>query len=301
MSRLALSRLRRHSVIGVLLGVWTVLVFVFLFAPIVTAVVYSFNTGVLGRQSAAFTGFTTGWYPSAWANGELRHTVTISLEVAVATAVIATVLGTISGFIMGRASGRLLRTTLEVLVYLLLLVPEIVLAVALLLFYSKIGVGLSLWTLIAGHSPFTTAVVSLIVRSRVVAIDRAIEEAAADLGASPRQAFWDVTLPQVLPAVLAGTILAFTFSFDDLVISLFLATPTVTTLPVYLFSSVRLGVRPDVYAIASMMLGFTLVMLALAGLVYTRLSQRQGKRASLVGAVAGRAARSVVTRGEAQA
>lgn len=277
-----LRRLWHTSAVDGALGAWTLLVFVFLFAPIVTIVLYSFNRGVLGRQTAAFTGFTTGWYPQAWSDGELRHAVTVSFEVASATAIIATALGTVSGFVLGRHRGRLLRGSLEALVYLLLIVPEIVLAVSLLVFYSKLGVNLGLWTLVAGHTPFTIAVVSLIVRARVVAIDRSTEEAAADLGASRLNTFWNVTLPQVRPAIVVALLLAFTFSFDDLVISLFLATPTVTTLPVYLFGSVQLGVRPDVYAIAAMMLGFTLLTLALAGVLYGWQSRQEGRAMSLI-------------------
>ena len=234
----AWHRIHRTSAIDGALWMWTLLVFVFLFAPIVTAVLYSFNEGLLGRQTSTFTGFTTGWYPTAWSDGVLRHAVTVSFEVAIGTALIATVLGTVSGFVLGRHRGRVLRGSLEALVYLLLVVPEIVLAVSLLVFYSKLGVNLGLSTLVAAHTPFTIAVVSLIVRARVVAIDRSTEEAAEDLGAGRLNTLWDVTLPQVRPAILVGLLLAFTFSFDDLVISLFLATPTVTTLPVYLFGTV---------------------------------------------------------------
>lgn len=271
-----MSRLRRWSWVNGTLRLWAIAVFAFLFAPIVTAVVYSFNRGVLGRQTSSFTGFTTHWYPDAWANGELRHVVGVSFRVAIATALLATVLGTITGFALGRRRGRVIPFALEALVYLLLIVPEIVLAVSLLLFYSKAGVALGLWPLVAGHSPFTIAVVAIIVRSRVVALDRATEDAAADLGAGPWRTFWDVTFPQLRPAMLAGAVLAFTFSFDDLVISLFLTTPTVSTLPVYLFGTVRLGVRPDVYAIAAMMLAFTLVMLAIAAALYRWQSRRSG-------------------------
>lgn len=281
------QRIRRTSAVNWLLAGWSAIVFVFLFAPIVTAVLYSFNQGILGRQTSDFTGFTTQWYSAAWSNGALRHSITISFKVAICTAVLAGVLGTITGFVLARHRGRVVRVTLEVLVYLLLIVPEIVLAVALLVFYTKVGMNLGLWTLIAAHSPFTIAVVALIVRARVVSIDRSTEEAAADLGANRRQTFWDVTLPQVRLAVLAGMLLAFTFSFDDLVISLFLSTPTVTTLPVYLFGSVQLGVRPDVYAIASLMLAFTLVLLAASAVVYRWQRRQEGSRTSLLPGMAG--------------
>ena len=273
-----MKALRGRSWLNGGLGLWSLAVFVFLFAPIVTVVVFSFNRGVLGKQTANFTGFTSHWYPEAWGNIALRHDVGVSFKVAVAVAILSTVLGTITGITIVRGRSRALRLTLEGLVYLLLIVPEIVLAVSLLLFYTKAGISLGMWPLVAGHSPFTLAVVAIIVRSRVVALDPATEAAAADLGAGAWRTFWDVIFPQLRPAMLAGAILAFTFSFDDLVISLFLTTPTVTTLPVYLFGTVRLGARPDVDAIAAMMLGFTITVLAATGLVYRWQARRSGAR-----------------------
>jgi ABC-type spermidine/putrescine transport system permease subunit II len=270
------------------LGLWTGLVFAFLFAPIVTAVLYSFNEGVLGKQSATFVAFTTRWYSVAWHNDALRHSVAVSLQIALLTALIATALGTPAALALARAPGRLVPASLEVLVYLLLIVPEIVLGVGFLLFYSKLGVALGMWPLVAAHSPFTIAVVTLVVRARVLAIDRTTEDAAADLGAGHWRIFWTITFPQLQTAMLAAAVLAFTFSFDDLVISVFLTTPTVTTLPVYLFGSARFGVTPDVYAVATVMLTFTLAMLALVALLYRWQARRVGAQVRLTGALAGR-------------
>jgi ABC-type spermidine/putrescine transport system permease subunit II len=269
------------------LGVWTGLVFAFLFTPILTAVLYSFNEGVLGKQSATFVAFTTRWYAVAWHNDALRHSVAVSLRVALLTAVVATLLGTPAALALARSRGRLVPASLEVLIYLLLIVPEIVLGVGFLLFYSKLGVELGMWPLVAAHSPFTIAVVALVVRARALAIDRATEDAAADLGAGRWRIFWTITLPQLQTAILAAAVLAFTFSFDDLVISVFLTTPTVTTLPVYLFGSARFGVTPDVYAVAAVMLTFTLAMLALVALVYRWQARRVGAKVRLTGALAG--------------
>jgi ABC-type spermidine/putrescine transport system permease subunit II len=278
-------RVRRASWVNGALAAWTVLVLAFLFAPIVTAVLYSFNEGVLGKQTASFTGFTTHWYGVAWDNEELRHSVAVSFRVAIATAVVATLLGSIGGIVLARQRGRLVSTALEILIYLLLIVPEIVLGVGFLLFYSRAGIALGTWPLVAAHTPFTIAVVALIVRSRAVAIDHASEEAAADLGAGRWRVFWTVLLPQLQTAILAAAVLAFTFSFDDLVISIFLTTPTVTTLPVYLFGSARFGVTPDVYAVAALLFAFTLVMLAVSALIYRWQAARTGERVRLTGAV----------------
>ncbi len=275
MSR-AVAVVRRVPWTTTALGLWTVLVFVFLFAPVVTALVYSFNEGVFGRQTASFVGFTTHWYSVAWHNEALRDSVEASLRVAALTTVIATVLGTVAALAVARSSARISGSAVELLVYLLLIVPEIVLGVGFLLFYTKLGVELGTWPLVLAHTPYTMAVVMLVVRARVLAIDRATEDAAADLGAGRFRTFWTVTFPQLQTAVLAAAVLAFTFSFDDLIISVFLATPTVTTLPVYLFGSVRFGLTPDVYAVAAAMFVFTLTMLAVAALAYRWHGRRFG-------------------------
>ena len=260
------------------LVLWTAAVFVFLFAPIATTIVFSFNEGVLGRQTAHFVAFTTRWYGVAWNDPYLRDSVVVSLKVAAVTAVLCTAIGAIIGLLLARYPGRIVRGTLEGVVYLLIIVPEIVLAVALLLFFTKAGITLGTSTLIAGHTPFGIAVVALIVRSRAVALDRTVEEAATDLGAGPVRTFVDVVLQQMRPALLASAILAFTFSFDDLITSEFLSTPTVTTLPVYIFGSVKTGIMPSIYATASIMLAVTLTGLATAILIYSQQTRRLRRR-----------------------
>lgn len=269
------------------LGIWIGGVFVFLFAPIITAVLYSFNVGVLGRQTADLTGLTADWYRVAWSDQAIRDALFTSVRVALGTAVVATIVGTIGGFVLARHSGRVRRGSLEAVVYLLLLVPEIVLAFALLLLFTQSQIGLGEMPLIAAHSAFTSAIVTLIVRSRVMGLDPALEDAAADLGSGRARRFVDILLPQLAPAIVAGAMLAFAFSFDDVVISNFLSTPTVTTLPVYLFSSLRTGLTPAVYAIASSMLGLTLVLLALLGLGYRWQLRRVGEQARLVSVLEG--------------
>jgi ABC-type spermidine/putrescine transport system permease subunit II len=283
------SRRRPIRVSSVVLALVTCAVIVFLFAPIVTTVVYSFNQGSAGRQTSSLTGFTTQWFSVAWNNTAARSALTSSLEIAAVSSTLSAFLGTATGFALARPRGRMGALTLEALVYLLLIVPEIVLAVSLFLLYTKAGIALGMLPLITAHTVFPTAVVAVIVRSRVVALDRALEDAAADLGASAVKTFRDVQLPLLLPAIVVGMVLAFTFSFDCLVISLFLTTPTVNTLPVYLFSTVHTGVRPDVYAIATMMLAFTLTVITVAALLYRWQSRRTGASESAVGVLAGRA------------
>lgn len=261
------------------LAVVTVAVFAFLFLPIVTAIVYSFNEGVERRQTAEFTGFSLHGYRAIWDTPAVGAALRTSFESAIVASLLSTVLGTAAGIGLARAT-KAVRVPLGALVSVLLVVPELVIAVALLLFFSETGTQLSMATLIAGLTPFPIAVVALIVRSRVLALDRATEEAAADLGATPARTFRDVTLPQLRPALIAAVIMSFTFTFDNLIIASMLSTPEVNTLTVYLFATVsKGGVTPVGYAIAALMLVFTLALMAVAGLLYRWDARRQGERA----------------------
>jgi ABC-type spermidine/putrescine transport system permease subunit II len=269
-------------------ALWVILaaVLVFLFAPVVTTVVYAFNVGVLGKQTPSITGWTTSWFSTAWNDPVLRHALSVSLKVAVGASLLSTVVGVAAGYASVRHRGRVVRRVLIALVYLLLVLPEVVLGVSIFLLLSRLTIPLSTFTLIAGHSPFAIAVVSLIIRSRCLALDPNLEEASADLGGRRWQVWRDAILPQLAPAVLAALILSFTFSFDDLVVSLLLSTPTITTLPVYIYGSIREGLTPEVYATAAMLVGATLVSLGLAAACYRLLGARLGqntKKPSVVG------------------
>jgi ABC-type spermidine/putrescine transport system permease subunit II len=281
------ARLRKPDLINLSLRSFAGLVFLFLLAPIATTVLFAFNKGELGKQTARFTGFTTQWFTAAWQDPTLTHSLVVSFKVAVAVAVISVVLGTATGLAVVRHPWRPMRMGLEMTVYYLLVVPEIVLGLSLLIFFSRTHVQLGLLPLIAGHSPFPIAVVTIIIRSRVVALDRAQEDASADLGAPSWATLRDVILPQLRPAMIAGLLMSFAFSFDDLVISQFLTTPTVTTLPVYMFGAAHAGVTPSIYAIATIMLAITLLTLACVGVVYWLFSRRTGQRSSVVGVIGG--------------
>lgn len=256
-------------------GIWYGLVVVFLFAPIAVSIVYSFNLGTLGKQTALFTGWTTEWYVAAWNNPPLRRTVQTSLVVSFWAALIAVVIGSALGFALVRHPRARVRAALSGLTYFLLIVPETVTGVSLLLFYAVTGIRLGLWTLIAGISPLAIAVTALIVRAGMLTLDRRLEEASADLGGSRLQTLRFVVLPHLAPAVAAGALMAYVFCFDNLVVSAFLTTPTVNTLPVYLYGSLQYGPSPAVYAAAATVLAFTIVLLALAGLLY-RVVRRRG-------------------------
>src|SRR6185437_12649332 len=173
----------------------------------------------------------------------------------------------------------LIRRLLTGLTYVLLIVPETVIGVSLLLFYAVTGLPLGMATLVAGITPLAISVTALIVRAGVVTLDRRIEEAAADLGANRWQTLWYVVLPHLMPAVLAGALMSYVFSFDNLVVSSFLTTPQVNTLPVYLYGSLQYGPSPAIYAAATAVFVFTMLILAIAALLY-RLVLRSGARAT---------------------
>jgi ABC-type spermidine/putrescine transport system permease subunit II len=247
---------------------WYLAAVIFLFAPIVAAVVYSFNLGVVNKQTATLTGWTLQWYPAAWNDLSLRRSVQASLVVAFWSAALSVLVGSALGYVIVRHPIDWVRRFLAALTYTLLIVPESVIGVSLLLFYAVTGIPLGTATLIAGITPLAISVVALVVRARVLTLDRGVEEAAEDLGSTRVKTLWFIVLPQVAPAVAAGGVAAYTFSFDNLVISAFLTTPQINTLPVYLYGSLQYGPSPDVYAAASAVFAFTMLMLGLAVALY---------------------------------
>jgi ABC-type spermidine/putrescine transport system permease subunit II len=268
------ERWQIHATRG-LLGAWYVAAVLFLFGPLVAAVVYSFNLGIVNKETATLTGWTLQWFPAAWADLSLRRAVVTSLEISVWSALISTVIGSILGYAIVRHPQAKVRRLLTGLTYMLLIVPESVIGVSLLLFYAVSRIPFSMATLVAGITPMAIAVVALVVRARVLTLDRAIEEVAADLGATRLQSLWLVVLPQALPAVAVGGVMAYTFSFDNLVISTFLTTPRINTFPVYLYGALQYGPSPAIYAAASVVFLFTLLLLGIAAAIY-HLTRRPG-------------------------
>ena len=253
--------------------VWGVLVFIFLFMPIAWIVVYSFNTG---RILTDWNGFGLDGYRSFFENAAPRDAVMVSLGVAALSALVATVLGSLAGVALARRPGRWSGAFL-VLVALVLVTPEIVDAIALLPWYVLLGQDLNItafnsgWVrLIFSHAVFSTAVVTLIVRARLAGIDESLEEAAGDLYATPTKRFTQITLPLMLPAVLAGGLLAFTLSLDNTVISSFVSVQGVTPWPVYVFASVKASLRPEIASISTLMFLLTILVIGLVAVVLRR-------------------------------
>jgi spermidine/putrescine transport system permease protein len=246
--------------------IWTVLVYAFLFIPIVLVVIFSFNAS---RLVAVWSGFSFKWYGIAWTDPSILDALRVSLTVAVLNAVLATMFGTLAAIGMQRV-GRRTRTAFELMVYGTIVTPEIVIAIASLLFFVTINVDLGIPTIVIAHVVYNTSIVALIVRARLVGMDRTLDEAAADLGATPIETLRRVTIPLLAPAILAGALLAFTFSFDDFVLTFFVSGASSTTLPLRIFSMLRFGVSPVVNAIATVMLVVTLTCIFTASLIVRR-------------------------------
>ncbi|WP_336486863.1 ABC transporter permease subunit [Methylobacterium nigriterrae] len=230
----------------------------FLYAPILVLVAYSFNASSL---VTVWGGFSTRWYGVLLADRPLLEAAWVSVRVALLAGLTATALGTLAALALerhGRFAGRGLFTGL---VYAPMVMPEVITGLSLLLLFVGIGLDRGLGTIVIAHATFGTGFVAVVVGARLRGLDRSLEEAAADLGAGPARVFLTITLPLLAPALAAGFLLAFTLSLDDLVIASFVSGPGATTLPMRLYSQVRLGVNPEINAAS------TLLIAAVSGVV----------------------------------
>jgi putrescine transport system permease protein len=249
----------------------------FLYAPILLLVVYSFNAS---RLVTIWAGFSTRWYGELAKNEAFRAAALTSLEVAVMAATLSLVLGTMAGFSMSRFTRFPGRTLFGFATLAPLVVPEVILGLSLLLLFVAcegwLGwPGRGLLTITVAHATFGACFVSVLVRAQLAGFDRALEEVALDLGARPWAVLARITLPGISPALLSGWLLAFTLSLDDLVIASFVTGPSATTLPMAVFSSVRLGVSPEVNALATLFLALVFMLIALAGWLMAREERRR--------------------------
>lgn len=250
---------------------YSALVYAFLYLPIAVVVVLSFNGG---RQVLNWEGFSTKWFGEALSDPTITEPLRNSLMIAVATALIACVLGTALALALSRLH-RWLRTPIDAVVYMTLVTPEIVFGISALIFFVQVGIPLGLQTILLAHAVFNISVVALIVRARLIGMEADLEEASYDLGVGPLMTFYRVTLPRLAPAILAGGLLAFTFSFDDFISSFFVSGAGSSTLPLRIFSSLRFGVSPIINATAVMIMALTLISIAVAYIVLRRSDRRQ--------------------------
>jgi len=248
---------------------------VFLYLPIVILVIYSFNAS---RLVAVWSGWSTRWYAELMQDAPLLDAAFISIRLALTSATAATILGTLAALALvrfGRFRGRLL---FAAMIYAPLVMPEVITGLSLLLLFVAIAVDRGFWTVAIAHTTLAMCFVTVIVQSRLVDFDVSLEEAAMDLGASPLRTFLSVTLPLTLPAIAASWMLAFALSLDDLVIASFTTGPGATTLPIRIYSEVRLGVKPEMNAVCTIMVAVVGVAVIAASLM-TKLTGVRGAAA----------------------
>lgn len=246
--------------------------FAFLYIPMIILVIFSFNESKL---VTVWGGFSTKWYGELLQNEAFLDAAWITLKVGIISSTIATVLGTMAAFVMVRAGRFRGRTLFSGMIYAPLVMPEVITGLSLLLLFIAVGLDRGAFTIVLAHATFSMCYVSVVVSSRMATFDESLEEAALDLGCTPWDAFRSVTLPIIAPAVASGWLLAFTLSLDDLVIASFTAGPSSTTLPIKIFSSVRLGVSPEINALSTIFIGLVTLGVLFASITSKRAIQRQ--------------------------
>lgn len=249
------------------MGGWVVLTVMFLYVPIAVVIAYSFNANP--SNVSVWTGFTTEWFSKVFANQQAIDAVLTSLRIASINAIIAMTLGTLAAIGL-RFAPRWLRLGFDTLAYLTLVTPIVVLGISTLIAFVIAGIPRGSLTILLVHVVFNSSIVFLIVRARLVGLSYSEEEASLDLGGNRWSTFAQVTAPRLAPAIVAGGLLAFTYSWDDYVIASFINGPTTRTLPLYVFSQLRFGVSPQVNVLATITLAVTVVALALVVLVLRR-------------------------------
>ncbi|MBU1659965.1 MAG: ABC transporter permease [Chloroflexi bacterium] len=275
----------RHKLSHSGLSIYAVLGYLFLYTPIIVLVVFSFNDS---RSTAQWAGFTTRWYGEMLNDSQIILALWNSLFVAILATIISVVFGTMAAMALERYSFRG-KLTMDAILYLPIVIPDIAMAIMLLLFFNFSGIGFDVWKLsvfgvklsipysvIIGHVAFDVAFVTVVVRARLSQMDRTLEEAAEDLYANAWQTFRRVTLPRMMPGILGGALLAFTLSLDDFVITFFTSGAGFNTLPVRVFSMIKKGVTPKINAVSTLMLGVSLLLVTIS-LVLQRGGDSEGK------------------------
>jgi putrescine transport system permease protein len=249
---------------------------VFLYLPIVILVIYSFNAS---RLVNVWGGWSLKWYREFFNDEAMIDAAWMSLRVAASSATIATLLGTLAAVALSRGEGFKGRTLFSGMLYAPLVMPEVITGLSLLLLFVALDAERGFWTVTVAHTTLTMCFVAVVVQSRLTSLDRSLEEAAMDLGCDPVRAFLMVTLPLIVPAIAAGWMLAFTLSLDDLVIASFTTGPGSATLPIRIYSEVRLGVKPEINAICTLVIALITIVIVVASLA-TKLTSTQGKSAA---------------------
>ena len=265
-----LSRMTPFNVTSLVLGL------AFLYLPIVILVIYSFNAS---RLVTVWGGWSLRWYIEFFNDRAMLDAAWMSLRVAAVSATLATLLGTLAAVALSRGERFRGRTLFSGMLYAPLVMPEVITGLSLLLLFVAVNAERGFWTVTIAHTTLTMCFVTVVVQSRLGALDRSLEEAAMDLGCDPLRAFLAATLPLILPSIAAGWMLAFTLSLDDVVIASFTTGPGSATLPIRIYSEVRLGVKPEINAICTLVLALITVVIVAASFV-TKLSSSRGESAA---------------------
>jgi len=236
----------------------------FLYLPIAVLVLYSFNAS---RLVAVWGGWSVRWYRELLRDDAILDAARISIGIALVSATAATVLGTLAALALTRVGRFRGRAAFSAMIYAPLVMPEVITGLSLLLLFVALGIDRGFWTVAAAHTTLTMCFVAVVVQSRLIDADRSLEEAAMDLGCPPFRTFLFVTLPVAAPAVVAGFLLAFSLSLDDLVIATFTTGPGATTLPIRIYSAVRLGVKPEINAVCTVMISCVALAVVAASLL----------------------------------
>ena len=239
----------------------------FLYAPIILLVLYSFNAS---RLVTVWGGFSTRWYAALLQDDQMLDAVWVTLRVGLIAASAATVLGTLAAVTLVRSGRFRGRALFSGMIYAPLVMPEVILGLSLLLLFVALGLPRGFWTVTVSHATVTLCYATVVIQARLASFDLSLEEAAQDLGCTPLEAFVKVTLPNIAPAVAAAWMLAFTLSLDDLVIASFTSGPGATTLPMRLYSQVRLGVNPEINAVSTLLIAVVTLGVLAAGLIQRR-------------------------------
>jgi putrescine transport system permease protein len=248
----------------------------FLYLPIVILVIYSFNAS---RLVTVWGGWSLRWYREFFQDKAMIDAAWMSFGVAATSATIATLLGTLAAVALSRGENFKGRTMFSGMLYAPLVMPEVITGLSLLLLFVALSAERGFWTVTIAHTTLTMCFVAVVVQSRLASLDRSLEEAAMDLGCDPLRAFIAVTLPLILPSIAAGWMLAFTLSLDDLVIASFTTGPGSATLPIRIYSEVRLGVKPEINAICTLVIGLIAVVIVVASLA-SKLTSTEAKSAA---------------------
>jgi len=267
---MARAKVTRFNMASLALG------FAFLYLPIVILVIYSFNAS---RLVTVWGGWSLKWYREFFNDSAMIEAAWMSLRVGATSATIATILGTLAAVALSRGENFRGRTLFSGMLYAPLVMPEVITGLSLLLLFVALNAERGFWTVTIAHTTLTMCFVAVVVQSRLGSLDKSLEEAAMDLGCAPARAFLMVTLPLIIPAIVAGWMLAFTLSLDDLVIASFTTGPGSSTLPIRIYSEVRLGVKPEINAICTLVIGLIAVVIVVASLA-SKLTSRQGESAA---------------------